>query len=328
MFDSGRGTMRMTLTQEFTEQNRDILIRFLRREYIRQLEHSLQGVAMHSVGLHGYRDDIRSSVQLVLHGSSLTREDPLPSYTSIVQAYDLAGQRLLILGEPGAGKTTLLLELACELLARAESDSALPIPVIFNLSGWANQKPPLESWLMNQLQLVYNIPSPLSQAWLKQDNWLLLFDGLDELEESLRPACIEAINAYRGEEYSIPLVVCSRCHEYQAQESRLALSHAVAVQPLQEGQVIEYFEQLGEPVAAIREAVRVMPRSGNCSPRLSCFMFLSLPIEVKPSSICLNWVHQKSNNGRSSIAVRDECWSSKPLASCSARSRYGVGLLG
>ena len=256
MFDSGRGTMRMTLTQEFTEQNRDILIRFLRREYIRQLEHSLQGVAMHSVGLHGYRDDIRSSVQLVLHGSSLTREDPLPSYTSIVQAYDLAGQRLLILGEPGAGKTTLLLELACELLTRAESDSAPPIPVIFNLSGWANQKPPLESWLMNQLQLVYNIPSPLSQAWLKQDNWLLLFDGLDELEKSLRPACIEAINAYRGEEYSIPLVVCSRCHEYQAQESRLALSHAVAVQPLQEGQVIEYFEQLGEPVAAIREAVR------------------------------------------------------------------------
>lgn len=122
MFDSGRGTMRMTLTQEFTEQNRDILIRFLRREYIRQLEHSLQGMAMHSVGLHGYRDDIRSSVQLVLHGSSLTREDPLPSYTSIVQACDLAGQRLLILGEPGAGKTTLLLELACELLTRAESD--------------------------------------------------------------------------------------------------------------------------------------------------------------------------------------------------------------
>lgn len=35
---------------------------------------------------------------------------------------------------------------------------------------------------MNQLQLVYNIPSPLSQAWLKQDNWLLLFDGLDELK--------------------------------------------------------------------------------------------------------------------------------------------------
>jgi hypothetical protein len=253
---SGRGTMQMTSTQEITEQNRDTLIHILRQEYVRQLEHSLREVAMNSVGLHEYRDDIRSSVQLVLRGSSLTREDPLPSYTSIVQAYDHAGQRLLILGEPGAGKTTLLLDLACELLARAESDSALPIPVIFNLSGWANQKPPLESWLINQLQLVYNIPSPLSLAWLKQDNWLLLFDGLDEIEESLQPACIEAINAYQGEEHSIPLVVCSRPHGSQAQESQLALSHAVIVQPLQERQVIEYFEQLGEPVAAIREAVR------------------------------------------------------------------------
>jgi hypothetical protein len=255
MFGSERGIKRMTSTQEITEQNRAILIRVLRQEYTRQLEHSLQGMATNSVGLHESRDDMYSSVQLVLHGSSLAREDPLPSYTSILQAYDHAGQRLLILGEPGAGKTTLLLDLACELLARAESDSSLPIPVIFNLSGWANQKPPLESWLINQLQLVYNVPSPLSQAWLKQDNWLLLFDGLDEVDESLRPACIEAINAYQGEEHSIPLVVCSRRHESPAQESQLALSHAVIVQPLQEGQVIEYFEQLGEPVAVIHEAV-------------------------------------------------------------------------
>jgi len=70
--------------------------------------------------------------------------DPLPSGTSIIEAYDQAGQGLLILGEPGAGKTTLLLELACELLTRVEGDCTLPIAVILNLSSWASQKASLE----------------------------------------------------------------------------------------------------------------------------------------------------------------------------------------
>jgi predicted NACHT family NTPase len=43
-----------------------------------------------------------------------------------MQVYDEAGGELLILGEPGAGKTTLLLQLARELLSRAEQDESLP----------------------------------------------------------------------------------------------------------------------------------------------------------------------------------------------------------
>ena len=258
MFDSVQRTAQMLSTQEPTKQNRDTLIQFLHQEYNRQLKHSLQGVAMIAVELHECTDGVRSSVQLVLHGSSTTEENPLPC-SSIVEAYDAAGQHLLILGEPGAGKTTLLLELACELLTRAEDDPTLPIPVILNLSSWASQKPPLESWLVDQLRLVYNVPSSLSQAWLEQRSWLLLLDGLDEVEQALRPACIEAINTYPGEEHFTSLVVCSRSHEYLAQESQLAQLNAVVVQPLQEEQVTEYLEQLGESVAAIREVVRNNP---------------------------------------------------------------------
>jgi Cdc6-like AAA superfamily ATPase len=67
----------------------------------------------------------------------------LPAETSIAQVYQEANQRLLILGAPGAGKTTLLLDLARTLLDQAEHDETQPIPVVFNLSSWAQQRLPL-----------------------------------------------------------------------------------------------------------------------------------------------------------------------------------------
>lgn len=259
MSDLGRHVTQMPSMQGPVEQNRAILIENLQSEYKRQIEHAFQRVAMAAVGLHEGTDVICSSLPLVLHWSSTAVEEPHPSSTSIIQVYEDAGPRLLILGELGAGKTMLLLELADELLTRAEGDPKLPIPVILNLSSWASQQSSLESWLIDQLQVVYHVPSRVSRAWLEQNSWLLLLDGLDEVEEALRPACIEAINTYRAEDHSLPLVVCSRSHEYLAQESQLALSNTVVVQPLQEEQVTEYLNQLGESVAGIREAMRSNP---------------------------------------------------------------------
>ncbi len=58
---------------------------------------------------------------------------------------------LLVLGEPGAGKTTMLLELARDLLSRAERDPIKPMPVIFSLSAWTEAKPSLAEWLVDEL---------------------------------------------------------------------------------------------------------------------------------------------------------------------------------
>jgi NACHT domain len=195
---------------------------------------------------------------LVFQRTHIEQEASLPLGTSIVQAYDDAGQGLLILGTPGAGKTTLLLSLARELLTRAKDDPVHPISVILNLSSWRSKNPQLASWLVDQLRLVYGIPSRLCQAFLKQEPWLLLLDGLDEVEASERAACIEAINLYR-EEYFAPLVVCSRSHEYVTLRARLALSYAVEIQPLQEQEVMEYLKRIGKPVAATRTALRTNP---------------------------------------------------------------------
>ena len=236
-------------------QQRASIVRAFRQEYSKRLAQSLQGVAMMELGLHERTDVIRSSAQLVFHHINIARESPLPPGTSILQAYDEAGQGLLLLGVPGAGKTTLLIDLALELLTRAESDPTHPIPVILNLSSWANKKPPLATWLIDQLHLIYVVPSRLGQTLLEHDQWLLLLNGLDEVESSARSRCIEAINTYRGEHF-VPLVVCSRSHEYLIQETRLVLSSAVEVQPLQEREVTAYLKRIGKPMAAVRDMLR------------------------------------------------------------------------
>jgi predicted NACHT family NTPase len=88
---------------------------------------------------------------------------------------------LLILGAPGAGKTTLLLMLARELLDRAERDAGHPIPVIFNLSSWAEKRLSLAAWMVDELNKQHDVPRAMAEVWIEDDQVLPLLDGLDEV---------------------------------------------------------------------------------------------------------------------------------------------------
>jgi hypothetical protein len=106
---------------------------------------------------------------------------PLPAGTPIIKVFEQMGGVLLILGAPGAGKTTLLLELARDLIARAEQDEEHPIPVVFNLSSWTTKRLPLKDWLIEELNQRYDVPRKLAQRWMDTDAVLPLLDGLDEV---------------------------------------------------------------------------------------------------------------------------------------------------
>src|SRR4029453_7128775 len=136
---------------------------------------------------------------------------PLPADTPIIKVFDQMSGALLILGAPGSGKTTLLLELARDLIGRAEGDENAPIPVVFNLSSWATKRPPLKDWLVEELNQRYDVPKKIAQGWVDTDALLPLLDGLDEVALEHQPTCVAAINRYRQEEQGVlPLAVCSR----------------------------------------------------------------------------------------------------------------------
>ena len=179
----------------------------------------------------------------------------LPSGTAIVDVFDDLGGELLILGAPGAGKTIMLLELARDLLDRANHDDSHPIPVVFNLSSWAAKCPPLAAWLMDELNTVYDVPRKVARAWVGDDMLLPLLDGLDEVHADHRTACVGAINTFRREHGAVDIAICSRDADYRAIGSKLKLQGAVLIQPLTVRQIASYLERTGDRLTALKIAL-------------------------------------------------------------------------
>ncbi|NTW03258.1 MAG: NACHT domain-containing protein [Oscillochloris sp.] len=183
------------------------------------------------------------------------KAESLPPGTSIAQAYAQTNRRLLILGAPGAGKTTLLLDLARHLLDEARRDETRPIPVIFNLSSWAQRRLPLEQWFVQELRDQYGLSKRFAQQWLKENIVLPLLDGLDEVAEPQRADCVAAINSFMQEHGAEGIVVCSRAADYQAIGAKLSLDAAVQVQPLDDTQIDQYLAWAGGPLAGVKAVI-------------------------------------------------------------------------
>jgi eukaryotic-like serine/threonine-protein kinase len=222
------------------------------------LKESLHGAALIALDVQEQSDALANPWRLVFQQPSQPAH-PLPGGTRITQVYDQAGGELLILGEPGSGKTTLLLELARDLLQRAERDETHPMPIILNLSSWAIKRKSISDWLVDELNDKYQVPHRIGRNWMAADQVLPLLDGLDEVAPAYQSACVEAINRYRRDHGLSPLVVCSRRADYLTQTARLLLDGAVIVQPLTDEQIDEYVASGGEPLAAIRTALRADP---------------------------------------------------------------------
>jgi hypothetical protein len=238
------------------QRNRTALLGLVRRFWVEGvLGHSLHQRVLIELGMQSRPDTIDQPWQQIVR---LPDQAPytLTACTSFLSVFEQASHQLLILGAPGGGKTTMLLTLAEQLLAAAQDDPALPIPVVFQLSTWAVRRPTLADWLVTELKERYKVPPKLGQMWVEAGAILPLLDGLDEVgpSDAERAACVGAINTYL--KYSgAQAIVCSRSAEYAKLGAKLALDTAIEILPLEPGQVDTYLAQLGPPLAGLRAAV-------------------------------------------------------------------------
>ena len=177
-----------------TYRNRQALLNKVRRFWIEGvLDRSLHGQVLLTLGLEERPDAIAPPWQIT-YATPGQSPQPLPAGTQASHVFDAIGEgrSLLILGEPGAGKTTTLLSLARNLLDR--TDHGQRLPVIFNLSSWLNE--PVERWLVKELNSKYQVPKVLGQRWVDEQQLLLLLDGLDEVAQARRAACVTALNQF------------------------------------------------------------------------------------------------------------------------------------
>lgn len=181
---------------------------------------------------------------------------PLNLGTQPIDVFDDLGEgrSLLILGEPGSGKTITLLQLARDLLARAEQDINHLIPVVFNLSSW-NGKQPVADWLVEELNTKYQVPKAIGEPWIMQQQLLLLLDGLDEVAIAKREACVTALNQFQQTQ-GTELVVCSRIIDYEALSQRLMVQQAIYVRALQPAQIDRYLNALNADLTGLRQLLK------------------------------------------------------------------------
>ncbi|HEY0768783.1 MAG TPA: TIR domain-containing protein [Sphingobacteriaceae bacterium] len=174
------------------------------------------------------------------------------SNKTILDIFDDAGQKLLILGAAGVGKTTILCELTVALIARARQDETHAIPMMFNLASWGKKRLPLDQWLLSQMNLVYGVPKAIGVKLLRTNNILLLLDGLDEVKTEYRTDCVNTINEFRQDHGLLSIAVCSRKEEYQLLDMQLHLNSTIVIQQLTKEQVDACLETGGEQLAGVR----------------------------------------------------------------------------
>ncbi len=241
-------------SETLEHRNRRILLGHVENAWIKGvLDASLHGAALLDLGKKENPEAVNQYPWTINKEST---DETLSAEISILEIFDSIGmgRSLLILGAPGSGKTTMLLELARGLIARAREDVTQPIPMVLNLASWT-EKFSLADWLAQELNNLYSVPRKTAPDWVKGDKLLLLLDGLDEVRQESRAKCVEAINAFRKEHGLTSLAVCSRSQDYADLKAKLSFEGAIEVQPLTQGQITEFFNQFGNELAGIKQAL-------------------------------------------------------------------------
>jgi tetratricopeptide (TPR) repeat protein len=213
----------------------------------------LHSKALIELGLEERLDAVERPSEIAQENSSDLRKS-LPEYKNNIDVFREMdeGRTLLILGQPGAGKTIFMLRIVKSLIADTEENLSLPIPVIFNLSSWANKRQNIAQWLIEELHSNYKVSKSLAKYWIQNQQLLLLLDGLDEVKAEYRDACVKVLNEFMHNYGETEIVVCSRIKDYESLSNRLAIQRGVCIQSLTTEQINDYLDRAGNQLQAVK----------------------------------------------------------------------------
>ncbi|WP_143175580.1 NACHT domain-containing protein [Cryptosporangium aurantiacum] len=187
----------------------------------------------------------------------------------MAESFDqLAGRRMVLVGEPGSGKTVLAILLTLGIVkSRPEGG---PVPVLLSASSWDPiATPKLDEWVAQAVaDTYYGFKREAIDALLAENLVIPVIDGLDEMRESGRRTAVqrtnESIRQGRG------VVLTCRAAEYAdliaGGSPTLHQAPVVRVEPVAVEDVIRYLQDVPWPPEVSWDDVYAELRANPQSP--------------------------------------------------------------
>lgn len=170
-----------------------------------------------------------------------SQDDRVASFDELVTAIKDTGGPLVLVGAPGAGKTFTARWVVTTLLDGAAVDG--PLAERFLLSRWDGS--PLSDWLPREWarRREYRLGAAEAADLVADPSVVLVLDGLDEVPNAQRQACVDAINAFVDVHPRARLVVCCRNREYRALAQRIESRRVRWIAPLDPATVAAFIAE-------------------------------------------------------------------------------------
>ncbi len=205
----------------------------LPKDYFRQLKE--RGELDDEISL----DDLEQRRQLYCQQS-------IQSVLEVVQNPDI--NYLVILGDPGSGKSTLLQFIALNWAQLSPKELPdYPIPLLIELRTYNREKQEKQCKsileFFNEGNVICQLPQQELHSRLQQGDFLVMFDGLDEVfDPAQRDEVITDIHRFTNDYPKIRAIVTSRVIGYKAQRLRDAEFRHFMLQDLEDEQIEAFIQ--------------------------------------------------------------------------------------
>ncbi|MEM9366939.1 MAG: NACHT domain-containing protein [Planctomycetota bacterium] len=188
-------------------------------------------------------------------------------------------KKVFLSGQPDSGKSFVIEHALLESSRVASTDGFQQVSVVINLSSWRSDLA-FETWIIRELDRFYGIQARLSRRLIRGNQFLFLFDGLDEVgrlamadrqeEEAadLQVRCLQAIRQFLDHVYNedYRFVITSRSQTLRAVAEQLNLAElfeglrVARIRPLEQDQIEAYLNvPLNFDLAPLLERIRNDP---------------------------------------------------------------------
>jgi len=164
------------------------------------------------------------------------------------------GKFTLLVGKGGAGKTIAILQIFEKFIKDAEVSDSTALPILLNLASWREGS--ISDWIGKEIYMLLKLKKKDFQKLVNKQTLFLILDGLDEVQQRLRPKCIKEINKFYEDHAGANILIGCREEDYEKSNTNLYFDQKFCVQPLNLTQIVNYLEELGQSLQGLREAIK------------------------------------------------------------------------